>query len=232
MRCPWCGVENAVGAETCSSCGVILAPKAGTRVRLTDPRPQDPQYRPAPPQYQPPPPELYKKKNNMATIAIVILLFFAAMLPFAFILAMNNQAGVFPSSQTLEGTWTTAGPATFYMRSNWPGSGVLENVGSETREVTFVITGTSEPGTVQVQVTYQVGSSNLWNGSMYAPDISPSFFGGKVDGTTLTLDQGMFSATFSFSGASITGTWDHIQFAGSYAQEVYTDTNALTLYRQ
>ncbi len=112
---------------------------------------------------------------------------------------------------------------------NWP---ELEEVGSEERMVTWVVTRGSSENTVRIEQRFTVSSRQLVSGSGYVPDVSPSFFTGIVSGSRLTVMSGSrIVGEFSFTSDLIQGTWDDSWSMG-YTQRVYTDTNALILNRE
>ena len=70
------------------------------------------------------------------------------------------------------------------------------DVGYEARSVVLAITGTSDPGTVDVEMSYTVAYSEIQWDSFYGPDLSPDHYVGVWNGTALTLMQGDVKAVF------------------------------------
>jgi hypothetical protein len=117
----------------------------------------------------------------------------------------------------LDGTWKTSGPAIFYVKTAWP-SDSLQDVGYEMRNVTFVITGTWDPSTVDMTMSYEVASSTVLWDSFYTPDATPDHYSGIWNGTALTLMQGDVKAVFSVTDLTITGTWDDLVKGDLFSQ--------------
>ncbi len=146
--------------------------------------------------------------------------------------ATPNPVSLTPA-RNLEGTWKTAFPVTFYIKTDFETFGELQDVGSENRTMTWIITATGDENVVNVEVQFAVSNRQLVSDSGYTPDVSPMFLKGTISGTRLTLttgDNGTIGE-FNFTTDIITGTWsDHWSMA--YEQEVYTATNNLVLTRQ
>ena len=147
-----------------------------------------------------------------------------------------DQATLSPA-RNLEGTWKTAFAVKFYIKTDFE-TGELQDVGSENRAMTWIITETSDENVVDVEVSFTSSNRQLTADSGYTPDVSPVFLTGTISGTRLTLTTGGSTfeeshsvGTFSFTTDIITGTWDD-QWSLAYGQEVYTTTNSLKLSRQ
>jgi len=177
-----------------------------------------------------------KKMSKLQTAAIIIIAFTVTI-------AMFYYLGVFDEFQdtdsthltparNLEGTWKTTFPVTFYIKTDFETFGELEDVGSENRTMTWIITATSDENIVNVEVYFTVSNRQLVEDSGYVPDVSPMFLEGVLSGTRLTLKTGDRTiAECNFTTDIITATWnDHWSMA--YEQEVYTKTNSLILTRQ
>jgi len=136
-------------------------------------------------------------------------------------------------ARNLEGTWKTAFPVTFYIKTDFQTFGELQDVGSENRTMTWIITGTNDENVIKVDVYFTVSNRKLVSGSGYTPDVSPMFLTGVISGTRLTLktSDNRTIGEFNFTTDIITGTW-HDHWSMVYEQEVYTQTNSLTLTRQ
>lgn len=134
-------------------------------------------------------------------------------------------------ARELEGTWKTAFATKFYIKTDFS-SVNLEDVGSENRTMTWVITVTSDENVVDVEVEFTSSNRQLIQGSGYTPDVSPMFLEGHISGTRLSLASGDRTiGEFSFTSVSIQGTWDDL-WTMACSQEVYTATNGLTLTKQ
>jgi hypothetical protein len=135
-------------------------------------------------------------------------------------------------ARDLVGTWQTSYPATFYVKTDFS-SPQLEDVGSENRTMTWVITSTNNENIVNVEITFAVTSRNLIDDSGYTPDVSPMFAQGTISGSTLTLQTSGDGTIgqFEFTSDIIHGTWND-SWTAAYSQQVYTATNGLTLARQ
>ena len=146
----------------------------------------------------------------------------------------TNRATLTPARK-LEGIWKTTFPVKFYFKTDFD-TGELQNIGSENRIVTWIITPTSDENLVDVEVSFTF-SNRQFTGEGYTPDVSPSFYTGIINGTRLTLktdDKISESGTmgeFTFTSDIITGTWND-QWSICYQQQVHTATNKLVLMRQ
>ena len=184
--------------------------------------------------------------SKLQTVAVVIIAFTITLAVFYYaglfdefqVPSQNTSEDTVPNStsltpaRNLEGTWKTAFPVKFYIKTDFETFGELKDVGSESRTMTWIIIGTSEENVVGVEVSFTVSNRQLVSGSGYTPDVSPMFLTGTISGTRLTLTTGGRTVgEFSFTTDVITGTWsDHWSMV--YEQEVYTATNSLTLTRQ
>jgi hypothetical protein len=181
--------------------------------------------------------------SKLQTAAIVVIAFTVVFASFYYLGVFDEfQTSTNPDAQSptqltparkLEGTWKTSFPVTFYIKTDFETSGVLQDVGSEDRSMTWVITATSDDNVVNVEVQFVVSSRQLVADSGYTPDVSPMFYKGVISGTRLTLETSSNQAVgeFSFTTDIIKGTWsDHWSMV--YEQTVYTATNALILARQ
>jgi hypothetical protein len=239
MKCPWCGADSPVGAITCYNCGITWSAENGPKPSPNEIRWQNqpqPQYRPTYPSQQPPG-KLYRKKqpNYMMIVGIIVVIVLLLVLVSIAIIASNNALNNDTSGNRivgpLDGTWRTDGVTIFYMRTSWS-TGQLTDVGYEGRNVTFDITGTSDPEKVDVEMSYSVVYSSIQYDSFYSPDPSPEHYDGFWNGTNLWLSQnGIQKGVFTFTDTTITGTWDDLDQDSYFSQECYTVTNGLTLQR-
>jgi hypothetical protein len=186
--------------------------------------------------------------SKLQTAAIVVIAFTVTIAAFYYlgvfneiqdVTNQNTQTNATPSpasltpARNLEGTWKTSFPVTFYIKTDFETFGELQDVGSENRTMTWIITATGDENVVNVEVRFAVSSRLLVSDSGYTPDVSPMFLKGAISGTRLTLTTGdnRTIGEFSFTTDIIKGTWnDHWSMA--YEQEVYTATNSLILTKQ
>jgi hypothetical protein len=133
-------------------------------------------------------------------------------------------------ARDLIGTWQTSYATKFYIKTDFS-SDQLTDVGSEDREMTWVITAGSDESTVNIEVTFTYSNRQLIDESGYTPDVSPMFLTGVISGTKLTL-QGSDGTmgTFDFTSDIIHGTWND-NWTAAYSQKVYTVVDGLTLTR-
>ena len=186
--------------------------------------------------------QLPKKMSKLQTAAIVIIAFTVTIASLYYLGVFDEFQALSPTPLTparnLEGTWKTAFPVKFYIKTDFDTFGELQDVGSENRTMTWIITATSDENVVDVEVYFTVSNRQLVTGSGYTPDVSPMFLKGTISGTRLTLKTGGSQLSdsrtvgeFSFTTDIITGTWSD-QWSMVYEQEVYTQTNTLILTRQ
>lgn len=183
--------------------------------------------------------QLHKKlsKKNLAIITLIVL---AINVPLIAVTLANNPIS---HSSSLIGTWKTPTATKFYFRTPSIWNNSLDTVGSEDRMVTLIIKSTSDPNTLWVEETFTYSNrtfiSNYYNDySGYVPDVSPMYYDGKISGDNFTLISPASSnspaytvGNFTVTGNSMTGTWDDL-WTQLWTQEVYTNTNALTLVKQ
>jgi hypothetical protein len=144
-----------------------------------------------------------------------------------------NDEGPSPTlspARNLEGTWKTEFATKFYIQIDG------EEVGSQDRVMTWIITPTSQESVVNVEVRFSTSNTQLEPDSGYVPDVSPMFLTGTISGTRLTLENNAnyYKETvgeFSFTTDYIQGTW-HDHWEMLYEQNVYTNTNGLKMDRQ
>ena len=183
-----------------------------------------------------------KTVSKLQTAAIIIIAFTVVMATFYYLgvfdefQALNSepeptQPPLTPA-RNLEGTWKTAFPVAFYIKTDYETFGELQDVGTENRTMTWIITATNYENTVNVEVRFTASSRQLVSDSGYTPDVSPMFLTGTISGTRLTLKTGDRTiCECNFTTDIITGTWsDHWSMV--YEQEVYTTANSLILTRQ
>jgi hypothetical protein len=142
-------------------------------------------------------------------------------------------------ARDIEGTWVTTFQTEFKIATDFQTTGVLEDVGSEQRAMTWTITPLQDENTVLVTVQFSSSKLTLISDSGYTPDVSFMQLTGIINGTQLTLiqgDQGPIEqygsvGEFTFTSTQMQGTW-HDHWEGVYEQNVYTATNGLKLMKQ
>ena len=177
-------------------------------------------------------------KFQTATIIIIAFTVVIAMFYYLGVFEEFEAANPEPTQQpltparNLEGTWKTTFPVTFYIKTDFETFGELQDVGTENRTMTWIITATNDANTVNVEVHFTASNRHLVADSGYTPNVSPMFLTGTISGTRLTLKTGDRTiCECNFTTDIITGTWsDHWSMV--YEQEVYTTTNNLILTRQ
>jgi hypothetical protein len=180
--------------------------------------------------------------SKLQTAAIIVIAFTVTIATFYFLgifdefqaLSSNPEPTQPPltPARNLEGTWKTTFPVKFYIKTNFETFGELEDVGSENRTMTWIITATNDENTVNVEVYFTASDRQLVANSGYTPDVSPMFLEGVISGTRLTLKTGdRIICECNFTTDIITGTWSDY-WSMVYEQEVYTTINSLVLTRQ
>ncbi len=150
----------------------------------------------------------------------------------------NPSSTSLTPARNLEGTWKTTFNVKFYIKTDFETFGELQDVGSEDRTMTWIITPTSNENVVDVEVQFTSSNRQVVSGSGYTPDVSPMFLTGTISGSRLTLSTGgsVLSESraigeFSFTTSILTGTWND-RWSMAYEQQVYTTTNSLVLMKQ
>jgi hypothetical protein len=146
----------------------------------------------------------------------------------------GSESGPLTPARNLVGTWRTAIPPTVYFDTDFCSSS-LSLVGSQTWDVTWVVTPGADDNTVNVEMGF--GASN-WRqiagcpGSGVVPEVSPISFTGNVSSSSLTLRSGTDPAgTFAFTTDVIQGDLD-TTWCMAYCQREYTTDRTLILLRQ
>jgi hypothetical protein len=222
----------------CYNCGIVWSAENGPKPSPSELRRQDQpqyqQYQLPQPQYQPAPvnPYLKRQTNNLALFGIILVIIII-LVPISFgLLSVSTSPPVNNIAGPLDGLWETSNITYFYMKTDWQ-SGQLENVGYEARMVTFVITGTSDPNKVDVQMTYVIYESSIQNNSFYMSDPSPEHYDGQWSGSALWLSQDEnVRGVFDFTDTTMTGTWDDLDMNNYFSQYCYTNSNGLELQRR
>jgi hypothetical protein len=150
----------------------------------------------------------------------------------------GGGGGPLTPARNLAGTWKSALPIKVYYQTDFC-SGRKETIGQADWMVTFVITNTSDPNTVNVSMSatssnfQRVTSScgNLSNG--YVPNVWPATLTGNVSSTSLTAIKSSWGMRYdgSFTTDLMMGTWTHWECI-IYCTGEYTETNQMKLMRQ
>jgi len=135
-------------------------------------------------------------------------------------------------ARDLTGTWKTAFPVNFYIKTDFL-TGNLEEVGSEERMMEWVISPGAGENEVNIDISFIVNNRTLVTGSGYTPDIPLMSLKGDVESSSLTLraNNGRVIGVFSFTSDLMMGTWND-SWSMAYSQEVYTHSNELKLVRE
>ena len=181
-----------------------------------------------------------KPTSKLQTAAIIVIAFTVVIATF-YVLGVFDEFQTLNSEPTqpplsparnLEGTWKTTFPIAFYIKTDFETFGELQDVGTENRTMTWIITATNSENTVNVEVYFTASNRQLVADSGYTPDVSPMFLTGTISETRLTLKTGDRTiCECNFTTDIITGTWSDY-WSMVYEQEVYTKTNSLILTRQ
>ena len=152
-----------------------------------------------------------------------------ALLTYAVIMpALNSDSDSDLSpSRDITGTWKTTVPTKFSFSTDF-----ASDAGYQMWNVTFVITSTSNPSTVNVKMSFSIASSAIVSGSMWIPEVSPMYLTGAINSSQMQLRSGTsVVGVFSFTSTTMTGTYDN-SWVAAYGQSVFTATNAIKLYKQ
>lgn len=148
----------------------------------------------------------------------------------------TTPAGTLSPARSLIGTWKTP----FYVKFRYKMDSsrfVFEDVATEMRKVTWVITKGLDANTVNIYQTYGYGTiTYLDPDRKVRPDrLASPYLYGKISGTRLIVwnFSGEKCGTFNFTTDLMGGTWDHRTKVGMYlVDRLYTKTNALKLVKQ
>jgi len=158
-----------------------------------------------------------------AVLVVGALLAYAVVLP---ALNTSEESNLTPS-RSLTGTWKATVPTKFSFSTDF-----AADAGYQMWNVTFVITGGSNSSSVNVQMSFSVASSSIVQGSMMIPEVSPKFLTGNINSSQMQLLSGSkVVGVFTFTTSTMTGTYDE-SWTALYGQMVFTETNAIKLYKQ
>ena len=232
MKCPSCGMESIPGANVCGHCGYRFS-SVNMNAQPSNPQPQYQQpYQPNQAQYQPPQTPYQPPRKGLSTGAKVgifaVVLVVGALLAYAVIMpALNSSDSNQTASRDITGTWKTTVPTKFSFSTDF-----AADAGYQMWNVTFTITKTSNPNTVNVQMSFSVASSAIVQGALAIPEVSPKYLTGAINSSQMQLRSGsVVIGVFSFTSSTMTGTYDG-SASGAFTQTVTTETNAIKLYKQ
>ena len=198
------------------------------------PRPKPAEVKPAPPAEKPKPaPPAVKTTPTVKmnqTMLIAIILIALAIVAVILALSLSSQSG---TPGDLAGTWRTFPPVTFTTQTDFD-TGSLQDVESEKRDITWIITAGTSDGTFDIEEHYTASDvTHLTSPGTCTPEFSPQYYTGVVSGDRLTVKSGDVTVgEFSFTSSIITGTWNDDTWGMLYTQITYTAANGLTLTKQ
>jgi hypothetical protein len=174
-------------------------------------------------------------QKGMSLTAIIALILGITIAGAAAYIVINGSffsQSPLSSARNLVGTWRTSFPTKFYYATDFR-IGTIEDVASEDRQVTWIITEGADANTVNIEQHFTSANlQQLVEGGDYTPDISPNFYTGIVSSASLTVNEGdRVVGYFTFTTDIITGTWSDT-WTMLYTQHVYTAVSGLTLTRQ
>jgi hypothetical protein len=180
-------------------------------------------------------------QKGMSLTALVALIIGATIAGAAAYMVVHHvffSESPLSSAGDLVGTWNTNFPTKFYYATDFR-TGILEDVASEDRQVTWIITEGADANTVNIEQHFtSTNLQQLVEGGAYTPDISPTDYIGIISSSSLTvrtkgsiINEPRVVGYFSFTTDSITGTWSD-NWTMIYTQNVYTAVNGLKLTRQ
>jgi hypothetical protein len=187
----------------------------------------------------PPPPKRKAKASQVIPVIIIIVSIIGALYFSGFFDGISvSTPGMLTPTRDIVGTWKTTFSTGFTIATDFS-SFELQDVGSENRTMTWIITATNDENIVIVDVQFSYSNRQLIADSGYTPDVSPMQLKGIINGTQLTLmraDSGPIKqigsvGVFTFTTHNMEGTW-HDHWSGVYEQNVYTPTNGLKLTKQ
>jgi hypothetical protein len=141
-----------------------------------------------------------------------------------------------PPARSLIGTWKTPLYVTYHIQTDFS-TYELEDVATEKRKVTWIITKGPNEKTVNIQQTFRSKDFTPlhpeWGATGYTPDVSPTFLIGKISGTRMTVRDGSGHkyGTFTFTTHHMQGIWDD-EWTMAFSQRVYTVKKELKLIKK
>jgi hypothetical protein len=141
-----------------------------------------------------------------------------------------------PPARSLIGKWKTPFYVKFYTQMD-SSRGVFEDVATEKRIITWIITKGPNDNTVNIRQTYRRKEFTLLDPDVAVPP-SPGespFLVGKISGTRLTVKSwtGEKFGSFTFTTDHMAGTWDYTTTVGIYkVDRIYTKRKELKLVKK
>jgi hypothetical protein len=137
-------------------------------------------------------------------------------------------------ARDLVGTWKTSYATQFYVSMEGESSGYFY------RDMTWVISATNDPNTVNIKITWTTSNSHVSSSWAYVSEVQPLELTGTISGTRLIVNAPADSGpihylqsfgNYTFTSSYIEGTW-HDDWEGLYRQHDYTATDGLKLIKQ
>jgi len=141
-------------------------------------------------------------------------------------------------ARKLEGTWKTPFAVKFYFKNDFD-TGEYQDVGSQDRMITWIITATSDENIVDIEMRFNSSNTQITS-SGWIPDVSPMYYQGLISSSHLTLlgynvDTGkhdIIVGEFDFTAYFIEGTWNEYWELLGFKFGEYTESKALKLNKQ
>lgn len=146
----------------------------------------------------------------------------------------GSDSGPLTPARNLVGTWRTSIPVTMYFDTDFC-TPDLSLVGSQTWDVTWVITPGADENSVNVEMGFATSNWHLIAGCPGAgvvPEVPPLTFTGNVSSSSLTLKKGsQVVGAFTFTTDIMQGDFDY-SWCMVYCQREYTQNRTMILRRQ
>src|SRR5574338_1546798 len=145
----------------------------------------------------------------------------------------NNPAT--PSSKFL-GRYKSTQPILVKIKSDYCSLTTLEDVATIQWDVFWEVKETSDPNIVDIVMTYNshnftIVNSNCTSGAGYAPEPSPLYIKGYINGDALTIKYSNEEfGTFDFLNNNFEGTMKY-SYCLLYCQEIYTDQDDFSVQK-
>lgn len=141
-----------------------------------------------------------------------------------------------PPARSLIGKWKTPLYVTFYTQMD-SSRGVFEDVITEKRNITWIITKGLNANTVNIRQTYKSKDYTVLDTGILIPPVpgNSPYLVGKISGTRLTVKDwsGRKCGNFTFTSDHMQGAWDRTETVGIYTVDrVYTKKKELKLLKK
>lgn len=147
----------------------------------------------------------------------------------------KGDPAVLSPARDISGTWVTPIKVTFHIKTDFC-TPALADVATQQRLVTWEITKLTDT-TVYIQQTFTGSNFTVTNpacggSSGYTPDVSPNFYTGVINSTTLSIYSGKnLVGSFTFTTTQMEGNWDD-SWCIAFCQEVYTVNKEFKIIKQ